>query len=199
MSAIYLVRHGRTRANALRLYCGSTDLPLSDEGFCELRDLRAAGGYPARDGLKLYTSGMLRARQTLAALYGDIPCAEIPGLREMDFGKFEMRSYDEMKEEPAYLGWITDESGDARCPGGESANGFKARVFRAFDGLAHSGEDCLVVCHGGAIANILARAFPEKGRNFYEWQPGFGRGYAVRIEGGAARGFAEIPNRELWK
>ena len=32
---IYLIRHGKTEANERRLYCGSTDLPLSRQGAAE--------------------------------------------------------------------------------------------------------------------------------------------------------------------
>ena len=38
---IYLIRHGKTAANEQHLYCGSTDLPLSEEGLAELQALRA--------------------------------------------------------------------------------------------------------------------------------------------------------------
>ena len=30
--SIYLIRHGKTEANEKHLYCGSTDLPLSEKG-----------------------------------------------------------------------------------------------------------------------------------------------------------------------
>ena len=36
---IYLIRHGKTEANERRLYCGSTDLPLSRQGAAELAQL----------------------------------------------------------------------------------------------------------------------------------------------------------------
>ena len=36
---IYLIRHGKTEANARGLYCGSTDLPLSAEGRTQLEGL----------------------------------------------------------------------------------------------------------------------------------------------------------------
>ena len=38
---IYLIRHGKTEANEKHLYCGSTDLPLSEAGkeeLCKLMD-----------------------------------------------------------------------------------------------------------------------------------------------------------------
>ena len=36
---IYLIRHGKTEANEKHLYCGSTDLPLSEAGKAELQVL----------------------------------------------------------------------------------------------------------------------------------------------------------------
>ena len=49
---IWLIRHGMTEANERRLYCGSTDLPLSDHGREELKSVRytvamARGSSPA--------------------------------------------------------------------------------------------------------------------------------------------------------
>ena len=40
--SIYLIRHGKTEANEKRLYCGSTDLPLSEKGRAELRAMHYA-------------------------------------------------------------------------------------------------------------------------------------------------------------
>ena len=39
MNPIYLIRHGKTQANLCHLYCGSTDLPLSQQGIDQLRTL----------------------------------------------------------------------------------------------------------------------------------------------------------------
>ena len=190
MSVVYLIRHGRTAANDKKLYCGATDEPLSDAGLWELNGLR---GYPAPEGLRLLTSGMRRANETLRALYGDMPHDEVPALAEMNFGAFEMRSYEEMKEDAAYLLWITDLNGDYVCPGGESANAFRARVFEAFDALVAADRDCLIVTHGGVIANLMARAFPAESRNFYEWQPRYGRGFAIEFADGGPLAYRIVP------
>ncbi len=188
-----MIRHGRTAANERKLYCGATDEPLSAGGVCELSSLR---GYPAPTGLTIYTSGMRRTNETLYVLFGDVVHKEIPALSEMNFGAFEMRSYEEMKNGADYLRWITDATGDVPCPGGESANAFRARIFAAFDGLVAKNRDCFIVTHGGVISNIMARAFPGKNRNFYEWQPAYGRGYAIRLDGGKPISFAAVPDME---
>ena len=33
MSTLYLIRHGKTRANLEHRYCGSSDLTLSEQGI----------------------------------------------------------------------------------------------------------------------------------------------------------------------
>lgn len=193
MSVLYLLRHGRTAANERHLYCGATDEPLSARGLAELTGM---SGYPATEGLALFTSGMRRTNGTLRALYGNAPHGEMPALAEMNFGAFEMRSYEEMKHDADYLDWISDGTGEYVCPGGESANAFKGRVFAAFDALVAENRDSLVITHGGVIANLMARAFPVEGRNFYEWQPGYGRGYAIRFLDGRPISFSAIPKME---
>ena len=190
---VILIRHGKTDANERRLYCGSTDLPLSENGVVGLRLLLDSHTYPDVAGMRVCTSGMLRADQTLSAIYGLSTHDTIPGLRELDFGKFEMHSYDELKEDPDYLAWITDNSGETRCPGGESSAIFKKRVFEAFDELVNNEDSAVVVCHGGVIAEIMARLFPDSGKNFYEWQPSAGCGYAISFSGTIPKSFTQIP------
>ena len=71
MKRCMLIRHGRTEANEKWLYCGSTDLSLSDAGREELLALRREADYPAAAGLRFATSGMRRTEETLAPLFGD--------------------------------------------------------------------------------------------------------------------------------
>ena len=79
--SIYLIRHGKTEANEKRLYCGSTDLPLSEAGREELQSLTYAIT-PER----FVTSGMKRANETLEILFGNVPFSVDSRFREMDFG-----------------------------------------------------------------------------------------------------------------
>lgn len=190
---ISLIRHGRTEANLKRLYCGCTDIPLSAEGISELERLKTEHDYPPLSGKDVYTSGMLRADGTLRTLYGDVGRLVLSGMREMDFGEFEMHCYDELKDDARYIDWITDTSGEYVCPGGESSALFKKRVFEAFDSVIASGRDAVIICHGGVIAEIMARAFPDEGLNFYEWQPSAGRGYTLSFTGGVYCGYRKIP------
>lgn len=182
MSRLYLIRHGRTEANLQHCYCGSTDLPLSAAGREELKGLH----YEVSD-VRFLTSGMLRAEQTLAILFGDVPHERRSAFREVDFGIFEMHTYEELKKNPAYLDWITGENMANIPPKGESGNQMLTRVLAALSELTR--EDTLLVTHGGVIAAIMEHLFPEDRKNRYQWQPAPGHGYL--IEGNSYRPIPE--------
>ncbi len=65
MNVLHLIRHSLTDANEKRLYYGSSDIPLSENGVRRVLEHAAAGGYPSIEGLDVVTSGMLRSEQTL--------------------------------------------------------------------------------------------------------------------------------------
>ncbi len=180
---LYLIRHGRTEASEKHLYCGSTDLPLSPAGADEVKRLASEGVYPDTEGFAVYTSGMLRADETLRLIRGGCERAAIADLREMDFGAFEMHGYEELKENADYIAWISGDNEKNVCPGGESGELMTRRVKSALDRLLSDGRDALVVSHGGPIAAIMATLFPKEEKNRYQWQPSPGRGYAVETDG----------------
>lgn len=172
MSRLYLIRHGKTEANLLHRYCGSTDLPLSEAGREELKGL-----HYEISNVRFLTSGMLRTEQTLAALFGDVPHEKRPAFREVDFGVFEMHTYEELKNDPAYLDWITGDNMANVPPKGESGNQMLARVLAALQELRQ--EDTVLVTHGGVIAAIMEHLFPEENKSRYQWQPDPGHGYLI--------------------
>ena len=181
MRTLILLRHSLTAANEGRLYCGRTDLPLSPAGRALAQQTRTSRTLPKCD---LYiSSGMARAEETLALLTGRRADCALPDLREMDFGTFEMRSYDEMLADGDFVRWIEDAIGDVRCPGGESRNAFRRRVLNGGAALlALPFVRAMVVCHGGVIVNLMETWFPDVHRHFYEWQPAACRGYRIAVD-----------------
>ena len=168
---IYLIRHGKTEANEKHLYCGSTDLSLSVAGREELQSIR----YDIKN-VRFITSGMKRTNETLQMLFGDVPYEVEPRFREVDFGIFEMHSYDELKDSLEYQAWLTGDNEANIPPQGESGEQMKARVLEA---LSEIKEDTCVITHGGVIASIMEYLFPNEGKNRYQWQPKPGCGYAI--------------------
>ena len=165
------LRHGATKGNLERRYVGATDEPLLRESFEALRLLRLP---PVA---RVYASPMRRCVETAEAAFPGVPLEAVPDLRECDFGEFEYKNYEALKDLPAYQAWL-DSRGRLPFPGGESRGDFCLRTVRAFDRLALRAEklggDAAVVAHGGTIMAILeARALPR--RDFYEYQLQNGR------------------------
>ena len=185
-----LIRHGITEGTLKKLYYGSTDLPLLPEGAARLEELKAMGGYPLAK--RYFTSGMLRTEQTLAVLYGNVEHDSLPGLREIDFGDFEMKTYEELCSDPSYLAWITGNNEANVCPGGESGVIVTDRALAALAPVIASGEDAVVITHGGVIGGVLAKWFPG-GSGRYEFTPEPGRGFTVEFKGGAPVAVTKIP------
>ncbi len=179
---LYLIRHGKTQANKKRLYCGQTDIGLCNEGIAELHNLKDKVTYPQAD--LFVVSGLKRTKQTLEILYGHSTPICMPQLNELNFGIFELKSYEELKEQYDYQSWIQNIE-TAHCPMGESRLEFKHRIktgLKQLEELLTSGQNksIVVITHGGVIAEIMEHYFPHK-KNFYDWQPDFGRGYFVDL------------------
>lgn len=168
---IYLIRHGKTEANEKHLYCGSTDLPLSETGRAELEQLH----YDLKN-VRFLSSGMKRTNETMQILFDDMPYTVEPRFREVDFGIFEMHSYDQLKDTPAYQAWLTGDNEANIPPQGESGLQMKQRVLEAFREIR---EDTCIITHGGVIAAIMEYLFSEEGKHLYQWQPKNGCGYQI--------------------
>lgn len=194
-SIICLIRHGLTEGNLRRLYYGASDIPLAEEGRSALSKLSAEDIYPRAEDADYYTTGMLRTEQTLGIIYGQREHKVLPLLKEIDFGEFEMRSYEDMKDDPVYQEWVSDKSGTLPPPGGESIMQFSARIREGYEDLKkrhaqktlsmrHSGKEAVsvVVCHGGPISAILETIFPGEKDNFYQWIPDPGHGYILELD-----------------
>lgn len=194
-SKICLIRHGITEGNKKKLYYGHADIPLTAEGIEEIRKLSDEGIYPDGSGADFYTSGLMRTEQTLEIIYGKQQHEAVPGLKEINFGDFEMKSYRELKELEEYKIWIADKWGDHSPPNGESLRTFYKRVVRCFEELKgrhslkavamrHKEEEAvsIVVCHGGTISAILESIYPREKENLYGWIPDPGHGYILSLE-----------------
>ena len=103
---LHIIRHGSTEAYEKQLYCGFTDLSLSESGRRALASLKSAVDYPVAD--ICITSGLARATESLRIIYNREPDLVFNEFMEMNFGEFEMKSYEELKDVPAYKRWLDD-------------------------------------------------------------------------------------------
>ena len=153
--------------------------------FSKLKD-----GISKNDIYGIYISPMRRCRETAECLFPEMMAHGryeiIEEFREMDFGAFEYRTYQEINEDPdseyraAYQRYI-DSNGETAFPGGESKAEFTERVVRGFKKLLEdSFLDMALVVHGGTIMALLDR-LGEPHRDYFEWSLKPGQGYETDI------------------
>lgn len=106
-------------------------------------------------GAALHISPLQRCTQLAAALCAqraDLTFTTDSRLREMDFGTWEGQRWDALGA-AALQAW-TDDFASHRPGGGESLDGFMARVAQAWDGLPLQGADQVWVTHAGVIRAV---------------------------------------------
>ena len=186
---ILWIRHGKTLGNVQRRYVGRTDEGLTDEAKSCLQKkqvlmqelcVQTEGGrnqgkwYHAGAFVPdfVYSSPMMRCRETAEILFpGQVFCVQ-EGLQETDFGDFEYKNYEELKENPAYQAWI-DSGGTLAFPSGESRAAFLQRCCQALEQALQRQQHQTVaaVVHGGTIMAVLS-ALEEQQKPYFSWQAG---------------------------
>lgn len=159
---LILMRHAATNGNLLRRYIGTTDEPLAAEG----RKAAMLANPPSAN--LVYCSPLLRCRETAEICFPGAETVILPDLRETDFGLFEGKSYEDLREIPEYVRWL-ESNGTLPFPGGESSAEASSRALRALDIILANNKSAAVVTHGGTImAMMAARGVPRRG--YYDWQ-----------------------------
>jgi len=186
---IYLFRHGKTIANEQHLYCGSTDLPLSPNSVATLQKRASifsqlqTKAFPAScsktNSIRFISSGMKRCNETMELLFGVTDYEIISDFCEINFGIFEMKSYEQLKDNPDYQMWICGDNFHNIPPQGESGAKMTARILPAFQTILDRQQDTVIVTHGGVISAIMQHLFPDENKNIYQWQPKPGFGYKI--------------------
>jgi alpha-ribazole phosphatase len=152
---LLLVRHARIAADHAGRFIGATDLPLDDFGRSQCRGLATrVGGLSPR---RCYSSPKQRCTQTAEVLARNLPINVDDDLREIDFGRWEDCSFEQVRHTDPDLvdRWATF-APDFTFPGGEGLTEFLCRVRATTDRLVEeSAETVLVVTHGGVIRAMI--------------------------------------------
>ena len=205
-SKIFLIRHGITEGNLNSWYYGASDIPLAQEGVDKVTRMKEAGCYPEfAEDAQYVTTGLTRTEHTLELVVGPREHKQITDLQEMKFGEYECVAFDDVKDDPVFLEWGYDKTGDVALPGAESLNQFKARVQRGLDELIaihrlgelahrHNGKPTHTVmfCHGGVISCIMGDLFPEDAETIWDMMPDPGEGFILNDEGGKPVSYEKI-------
>lgn len=186
------IRHGETQANRQRRYLGKTDEALSVSGIETLLSYREKNYYPAVE--YLFTSPMKRCLETAKILYPELSPVVIPEWEEMDFGRFEYKNYEDLKDDAAYQTWI-ESGGVLDFPEGEGRQNFIQRCEKGFirmcgelqrlirHDFGSNAKDMVragIIAHGGTIMALLSS---HGGTDYFDYQAANGRGYLCSMSG----------------
>lgn len=182
---------------------GATDVPATEEGLREIAEFAEAGIYPDAADAALYTSGMLRTEQTFEAIYGSAEHKTAPLLREINVGKFEMMTVEEIFQDEYGRAWLSGEIEDPEFEGGDSSSGFRERVSRGFsevlDECAAAGiERIILVIHGAVITYLMDNFFPGTYEDMWAWTPNPGTGFELEFEDGKPVSWGPIGEPDGW-
>jgi probable phosphoglycerate mutase len=143
---IVLVRHGETEWSAAGKHTSHTDLPLTERGRAAARGLRER--LAGREFALVLCSPRTRARTT-AELAGFTPQTDAD-LAELDYGPYEGRTTEEIREErPGWTVW--------QDPGGETLEAAGARADRVIARALRAEGDVALFAHGHILRILGAR------------------------------------------
>lgn len=153
---IVLVRHGETDGESSVRFHGASDVGLSSLGRDQMK--RVARELDPQPVGRVVASPLRRAWQSAWIVGGGRPVQLEPDFREVDFGRWEGMTREEIERADPVLAveWQSGSDG-FEYPGGESRAAFRARVERGLERLRASGlRSVLVVAHKGVI-RIVAK------------------------------------------
>lgn len=166
--AITCIRHFVTKENEEKQYIGWTNVPI-------VKQPRVSHQLEADI---VMTSDLLRCRQTAYVLFPNhvIECSY--RWRELNFGDFEGKTYEQLKTVETYRRWLADPIRYVP-PNGEAFTEFQTRIEQAIsNAVSRSASHIVVVTHGGVIRYVLSQYAPDV-RPFWEWHVPFGEGVTL--------------------
>jgi broad specificity phosphatase PhoE len=147
---VYLVRHGETAWTISGQHTGRTDIPLTERGEDDAKELSAR--LRGLSFAKVFTSPLQRARRTgELAGFGESAQAD-PDLMEWDYGAYEGRRTIDIRVE--HPGWRLFEDG---CPSGETLVEVSRRADRVIARIRALESDVLVFAHRDILRILSAR------------------------------------------
>ena len=152
MKTVYMIRHGQTPGNAEKRYSGGrTDESLCEEGIKVAKEAKKTYDEifaPYEGNFRICVSPLKRAVETAGILFGEDrdDFTKIDNLKEIDFGIFEGKTYDELNGTPEFQAWV-DSGGKDPVPEAETFEDFAKRIYD----YAKLGIDEIVKPNGGNL------------------------------------------------
>ncbi|HEA47262.1 MAG TPA: alpha-ribazole phosphatase [bacterium] len=170
-TTLILIRHGETSYNRDRRYQGYRDTSLTRKGKRQTRETALRLRNEPLDAI--YSSDLKRTRYMAEIInsYHSLKINILPELREIDFGDWEGKTYNEIQREWKGLlsGWEKEPS-KIKIPNGESIQELAKRTRTIIKKIisAHSNQKVAIITHGGPIRIILMDALGLGADNWWK-------------------------------
>lgn len=181
MSEIFLIRHGEITQSSPRRFVGQSELPLTDRGR---KQMRQVAKYLADRGLsRLLCSPLSRCVES-AGIVGAALGLEpevVPDLREIGLGVWEGLTVEEVRQRfPGDYEARGRDLAGFRPADGESFADLERRVWAAFEPLSDSNSPQAIVAHGGVNRVLLCRILGMPLENLFRLGQDYGCVNVVR-------------------
>ena len=177
MKRLVLIRHASTVANENGLLCGSMETDISEKGRLEIDCLKERIERLKKEEnwklSKVYVSESKRTEETVKDIE-NLEIIKIKDLGEIDFGDFEGKTFEWIKNEyPKEYDKLCTEGFDYRYPNGENAIEAYEKNKRAIEYILEDMEDdgtAIICAHGRSIRNILSYMHCGKLENHWNFK-----------------------------
>jgi broad specificity phosphatase PhoE len=190
---LVLVRHGETEGESSIRYHGATDVALNALGIEQMRRVGSALAGERFDAV--YTSKLRRTVDAAAIVAPSMRVQAIEGFNEINFGKWEGLTADEIRalDPIVYDEWHVRRD-DFVYPAGDSVTEFRARIVATFEQLLPSMPvRALIVAHKGVIRSIIAELLALSAEERHRWPIDLASIHVLSSTSGVWR--AEVINR----
>ena len=177
MKRLVLIRHASTVANENGLLCGSMETDISEKGRLEIDCLKERIERLKKEEnwklSKVYVSESKRTEETVKDIE-NLEIIKIKDLGEIDFGDFEGKTFEWIKNEyPKEYDKLCTEGFDYRYLNGENAIEAYEKNKRAIEYILEDMEDdstAIICAHGGSVRNILSYMLCGKLENHWNFK-----------------------------
>lgn len=181
MNEIYLIRHGEITQSSPRRFVGQRDLPLTERGRKQMRQVAESLAY--RGLSRLFCSPLSRCVES-AGIVGMALGLEpevVPDLREIGLGVWEGLTVEEVRERfPGHYEARGRDLAGFRPAGGESFADVQRRAWAAFEALSDFKSPQAIVAHGGVNRVLLCRILGMPLENLFRLGQDYGCVNVVR-------------------
>lgn len=163
---IYLIRHGETESNRQGIFRGRLDIPLSEKGRSQARELQAYFEKITVD--EVYTSPLQRAVETAQTAFPEHTPIPDACLDNLDLGQWSGKSKASIKEHfpGKWEAWTTRPE-SIRFPGGEELADVYRRAEVFWDKAIASDARSIVAVSHRSVAKVMLAYAAGLERNYY--------------------------------